>query len=97
MADYTRYQKKTIERYYDRRDEIMLNKLGDIVTELYLEESEAKLSRLWTRAKQAMTALKVSPKIANRIIEQRDPEVLARNLRGWLEASKKSSHGEGKS
>ena len=50
MPDYTRHQKKIIERYYDRREEIMLAKLQEIVTELYLAETDAKRDQLWKRA-----------------------------------------------
>ena len=42
MPDHTRHQKKIIERYYDRRDEMMLAKLQEIVTEPYLAESDTK-------------------------------------------------------
>ncbi len=40
MPDYTPHQRKVIESYYDRRDEIMLTKLEETVTELFLAESE---------------------------------------------------------
>lgn len=84
MTDYTPHQKKIIERYYDHRDEIMLAKLGEIASELYLAETDAAVNRLWTRAQKAMKALKVPASIAQHILDRRDPEVLARNLKEWL-------------
>lgn len=89
MPDYTRHQKKIIERYYDRRDEIMLGKLQEIVTELYLAETEAKRGQLWKRAAKAMKALKVPETISQHILTQAKPEILANNLRDWLESAKK--------
>lgn len=90
MPDYTRHQKKIIERYYDRRDEIMLGKLQEIVTELYLAETEAKRDQLWKRAEKAMKALKVSDTIAQHILTQAKPELLAKNVRQWLQHARKS-------
>ena len=84
MTDYTPHQKKIIERYYNHRDEIMLARLGEIVSELYLADSDTQRDRLWKRAEKAMTALQVPERVARHILERRDPEVLARNLSGWL-------------
>ena len=89
MPDYTRHQKKIIERYYDRRDEIMLGKLQEIVTELYLAETQAKRDQLWKRAEKAMTALKVPDTIAQHILTQAKPEILAKNVRQWREDARK--------
>ena len=96
MGDYSRHQKKIIERYYDNRDEITLNRLGEIVTELYLADSDGKRKRLWSRAASAMKTLKIPPELANHIITQGKPEVLAENLRGWLSKPKSSSGGGNK-
>jgi hypothetical protein len=84
MSEYTPYQKKIIERYYDRRDEIMLTRLGEIVSELYLADTDAKLKRLWKRAEAAMKGLKVPDGLIQHILTQRRPEVLADNLKDWL-------------
>jgi hypothetical protein len=89
MPDYSPYQKKVIGRYYDRRDEIALARLGEIVSELYVAETQRKRDQLWKRAEQAITALKVPPRLADHILQQRKPEILARNLRDWLKAAKK--------
>lgn len=89
MADYSPHQKKIIGRYYDRRDEIALARLGEIVSELYLAETDRKRDQLWKRAEQAMKALKVPASLADHVLLQRNPETLARNLRGWLASAKK--------
>lgn len=89
MGDFTPHQRKIIERYYDRRDEIMLGRLQEIVTELYLAESQVRIDRLWERARKAMGSLKVPAGIVEHLLTKRDPETLARNLRGWLETPEK--------
>jgi hypothetical protein len=77
-------QKEIVSRYYEHLDTIMLQKLGELVTDLYLADTDAKQNRLWQRAQQAMTKLKVPPAIVNHIMEKRDIEILAKNLQDWL-------------
>jgi len=84
VAEHSRYQKKVIERYYDHRDVIMLNKLQELVSELYLADTDKKRERLWARAESAMKNLKVAPPIMQHILTQRKPEVLAANVTEWL-------------
>src|SRR3990170_1129728 len=96
MPDYTRHQKKIIERYYDRRDEIMLAKLQEIVTELYLAETDAKRDQLWKRAEKAMKALKTPHSVVKHILAQAKPEVLAKNVRQWLQDAQKGTGASGK-
>ncbi len=91
MGEFTPHQKKIISRYYDHRDEIMLARLQEIVTELYLADTEAKRKRLWTRAATAMKSLKLEPKAIERIMADGTPELLARNLRVWLDEARKRS------
>ena len=87
--EYTEYQKDVISGYYKNLDIIMLGKLGELVTELYLADTKAKKNRLWERAHKAMIKLKVPPAIINHIIQQKDVEILAKNLLDWLKASRK--------
>jgi len=90
MAEYTRHQKKIIERYYDHKDQILLGRLQEIVTDLYLAETEAKQKQLWARATKAMNGLKVPADLAQHILAEKKVEVLARNVRDWLDAAKRS-------
>ena len=87
--EYTEYQKDVISGYYKNLDTIMLGKLGELVTELYLADTKAKKNRLWERVHKAMIKLKVPPAIINHIIQQKDVEILAKNLQDWFKASKK--------
>lgn len=83
MTDYTPHQRKIIDRYYDQRDNIMLTKLADLVTELYLADTDKKRDQLWKRAATAMKNLKIPPATAAHIVEQKSPELLAQHLRDW--------------
>jgi len=80
---YSAYQKTVISGYYDNLDTIMLQKLGELVTDLYLADTKAKKDRLWDRAYKAMVKLKVKPAIIEHIMKKQDVEVLAKNLQDW--------------
>ena len=49
--EYTPYQKGVIRRYYQNRDAIQVQKLQELVGEIYLAEpGRKKTERLWERA-----------------------------------------------
>ncbi|MFZ2146080.1 MAG: hypothetical protein WAV28_02575 [Sedimentisphaerales bacterium] len=87
--DYSQYQKDVISDYYNNLDTIMLGKLGELVTELYLADTLVKQNKLWQRAHKAMIKLKVPPAIIDHIMEKKDVEVLAKNLQDWLAKKKR--------
>ncbi|MCA9278265.1 MAG: hypothetical protein H6815_06360 [Phycisphaeraceae bacterium] len=85
------YQQKVVKRYYQNRDSIMVQKLGELVTELMLATASEdpskpattkKLNGLWDRAAKAVANLgpaddaKVKKAVA--IVQDRDLEGLAR-------------------
>jgi hypothetical protein len=61
----------------------MLQKLGELVTDLYLADTPAKQERLWQRAHKTMEKLKVPPAIIDHIMKKRNVEILAKNLQDW--------------
>ena len=83
-TDRSKYQEGVISRYYDNLDTIMLQKLGELVTELYLADTKAKQQRLWQRAHKAMVKLRVPPAIIDHIMTKKDVQILAKNLKDWL-------------
>ncbi len=87
--NYSKYQQDVISRYYDNIESISLQRLGELLSELYLAESASKKERLWQRVKKAMEQLKVPPKIIAHIMAKRDVEILAKNLQDWLKVSRK--------
>ena len=84
MPDFTPHQKKIIDRYYDHRDHIMLDKLSQLVSELYLADSEKKRDLLWKRVAAAMKNLKIDETLSAHILDKRSPEILAANLKDWM-------------
>ncbi len=84
---HTNHQKNVISNYYENLDTIMLTKLQELVTELYLADSEAKANRLWERAQKAMEKLNIKPAIIAHIMSTRSPEVLAKNVENWLKST----------
>lgn len=79
--DHSRFQQGVIKRYYRNLDTISLQKLGEIVTDLYLAEAGGetkKLDALWKRAETALAKSgENDPRVAV-ILEQRDVEKLAK-------------------
>lgn len=87
--DRSSYQKKVISRYYDNLDTIMLGKLQELVTELYLADSQKKSDRLWERVEKAMVKIKIKPAIIDHIMKTRSVEVFAKNVQDWSKISTK--------
>jgi len=84
--EYSKYQQDVISGYYDNLDAIMLTKLQELVTELYLADSAVKQKRLWDRAHKAMLKLKIKPAIVEHIMKTRSTTVLAKNVEDWLKS-----------
>jgi len=89
MADFTKHQKKIINNYYDQRDNIMVTKLSELVTELYLAETDKKKDQLWKRAETAMRNLKWKEPIIAHQMAQRRPDLLANQIKEWMASQPK--------
>ena len=85
--EYSNHQKNIISQYYNQLDTIMLQKLQELVSELYLADTDAKKKRLWDRAHKAMVKLEIPPQIVEHIMGKRDVQVLAKNLQDWIARS----------
>jgi hypothetical protein len=82
--EYSAYQKSIITNYYNNRSDIALSKLSELVSELFLADTDAKRDRLWERAQKAMVNLKIPPAIIDHIMTKKDVKILAKNLNEWL-------------
>ncbi len=76
MAKRSAYQQRVIKNYYDNQDAIMVQRLGELVTDLYLAEGKARI-KLWERVVGAMQKLKVPPKQIDKLVESDNPALLA--------------------
>ena len=73
----TKYQEGVIKRYYEHKPEIMRQKLGELVTELYLATTDKKRESLWKRVEQALKNLNVPDAQIDRLLAKADPAALA--------------------
>ena len=89
MPERTDYQKKVIDRYYQNLDAIMLAKVQELVSDLYLADSDKQRDRLWERVRKALVKLKIKPPLVEHIMARRDPKILAKNLEDWLAQANK--------
>lgn len=89
MPDYTPHQRKIIDRYYEHRDGIMLTKLQELTSEIFLADTPAKQERLWKRVRKALEQLKLPAPRIDHILATRDPAILAKNLQDLLNDAKK--------
>ncbi len=76
--DLSAHQRKIVDRYYEHRDTIMVHKLGEIVGELAMAETEKDRARLWGRAEKALGNLATNESRVRKILDTRDVEGLAR-------------------
>ena len=80
MKDRSAYQRKLIRNYYENRDAIMMQQLGEIVSELWLAPDEFKRRKLWARAAKALRNLGIDDAEVARLVESRDEKALAKVL-----------------
>lgn len=79
MADreYSNYQQKVIQRYYDNKDQIDEQRLSELVTNLYLAPPK-KQAKLWESAEDLMTRMKLPAARIEHVMKTRDAAVLAK-------------------
>jgi len=74
--NYSPHQQKIIQRYYDNNDSIQLQKLAELVGELYLSEGKKK-ERVWKSIEDAMRKLKVNETRIQHLVAQGKPTLIA--------------------
>jgi len=86
MEDYTRYQQGIIKRYYENRDTMDLQRLAELVAELYLSTGK-KRAGVWNRLVTAMQRLGVPQSRIDHLRTKDDPALVA-NLVQELQGKK---------
>ncbi len=84
MAERTPYQDRIIRNYYQNRDSIALQRLGELVTDLYLAEGKSR-ARLWARATTALGKMGVPKDRVELVVKSDNPTLLANLLKELLE------------
>lgn len=77
MAERSKYQDKVIRNYYENRDAIALQRLGELVSELYLAAGKAR-ERKWKNVVSALEKLKIPPARIEHLVKQDNPSLVAK-------------------
>ena len=75
---HTAYQKGIIKRYYENKGDLSAQKLGETVSELYLETNPAKVKRLWATAQTALLAMGANKARVDKIVAEQNLQALAK-------------------
>ncbi len=77
MAERSKYQQKVIKNYYENRGAISLQRLSELVTELYLAEGKQR-EKQWKYIVGALEKLNIKPQRIEHLRQQDDPALLAK-------------------
>ncbi|GJM20206.1 MAG: hypothetical protein DHS20C15_01210 [Planctomycetota bacterium] len=78
MNNYTPYQQGIIKRFYENRDTIAIQKLAEVVSDLYVATTEKKIDAGWKRVYSNLITAGVHKHHAQSIVDDRDLGALAR-------------------
>ena len=74
---YSKYQQRIIKNYYENREAISLQRLSELVTELYLADGKAR-ERQWKFIVGALEKLKLPAERIEHLRKKDDPKLLAK-------------------
>ena len=77
---YTKYQQKAIRNFYDNKDLRLVQKLGELVSNLYLETSEKKKETGWKKIEKMLTDLKVHPGEVEYLTKEKNLSMISKKL-----------------
>jgi len=78
--NYSAHQQKIIKRYYNNLDTISLDRLAELVGELYLAEGKKK-AKAWESAGKTMERLEVPKARIDHLLKEQKPELVAELVR----------------
>jgi hypothetical protein len=74
---YSKYQQRLIKNYYENRDAISLQRLGELVTELYLAEGKNR-ERQWKYIVGVLEKIGLPNERIEHLRKKDDPRLLAK-------------------
>ncbi len=77
MAKHSGYQQKIIRNYYKNRSSIALQRLQELVTDLYLSEGK-KREQCWKNIAVHLEKLEVKPERIEYLLGKNDPALIAK-------------------
>jgi hypothetical protein len=84
MAERTKFQERAIKNFYDNREAIALQRVQELVTELYLSEGK-KRDKHWKNVATHLQKLGVAPETIDHLVAQNRPELVASLLEKLME------------
>ena len=84
MAEYTKFQQKVIKNYYENRDTLALQRVQELVTELYLSTGR-KREKHWDSLELHLGKLGVKPDVIVHLRSQDKPELVANLVKKLME------------
>ncbi len=86
MAKFSKHQQNIIRNYYENRDAIALQRVQELVTELYLAEGK-KRRKYWEQIQPHLAALGVPTSQIEHLVQQDKPELVARLVETLMDRS----------
>ncbi|MBL9081322.1 MAG: hypothetical protein JNK76_05920 [Planctomycetales bacterium] len=83
MAERSKYQENIIKNYYKNQDGILLQRLGEQVTDLYLAEGKARATK-WKQIRTTLEKLKIPATRIDHVVKADNPSLLAKLLEELL-------------
>ncbi len=77
---YTQYQKKVIKSFYDNKDTRLVQKLGELVSNLYLETNEKRIETGWKKIKKMLTDINVHPGEVEYLTKDKNLSMISKKL-----------------
>ncbi len=77
MAERTKYQQNIIKNYYQNQDAILMQRLSEQVTELYLSTGKAR-TKLWQRVVTTLEKLKIPQSRIDHLVKTDNAALVAK-------------------
>ncbi len=84
MAKRSKYQQRVIKNYYDNREAIALQRVQELVTELYLSEGK-KREKHWVSLANHLEKLGLKQAQIDDLVAQDNPELIANLVKKLME------------
>jgi hypothetical protein len=77
MAEHSKFQQKIIKNYYQNREAIALQRVQELVTELYLATGK-KRAKLWDSLAGHLEKLDLKQPEIDHLVAEENPELVAK-------------------
>ena len=84
MPKRSSYQERVIKDYYKNRDALAIQRLSELVTDLYLAEGKAR-EQVWKRITGALEKLGMKADRIEHLRKQDDPELMAKLVKDFMD------------